>query len=271
MSCTWFAVENLPRIAFVALPPGQAIVSFPASRESSLTYCGVGLHFGDFVLHGLGERSHQRTDGEGIYALVSLSPEKLAGCSKALTGQSIRPPAEGRAMRPARGAGRALLGLYSKACRLAETKPELIANPEVARALETEMIHALVNCLTAEDPGESPRRRRHTDIMVRFEQALTAQSDRHLNLSTLCAAIGVPERTLRQCCAEFLGMSPIRYHRLRRLNRARWALRRADPETTSVGAIARDLQFHELGRFAVAYRAMFGEMPSSTLRRNRTK
>jgi AraC-like DNA-binding protein len=264
--------ENLPRIGFVALPPVQAIISFPASRESSLTYCGIGLHFGDFVFHGLGERSHQRTDGGGIYALISLSYEKLAACSKALTGQSISPPSDGKIMRPARGAAKTLLALYSKTCRLVETRPELMANPGVARSLEQEMLHALVNCLTGEKIGESAgRRRRHTHIMVRFEEALAVQNDPHLNLSTLCAAIDVPERTLRLCCVEFLGMSPIRYHLLRRLNRARSALRRAHPEPTSVRAVALELQFHELGRFAAAYRAAFGETPSSTLRHARTK
>ena len=107
--------------------------------------------------------------------------------------------------------------------------------------------------------------------MVQFEDALAANSDPHLSLPELCSAIGVPERTLRACCSEFLGMSPTRYHLLRRLNLARSALRRANPETTSVAEIARNHQFLELGRFAVAYRTVFGEMPSFTLRSPRAK
>jgi transcriptional regulator GlxA family with amidase domain len=87
-------------------------------------------------------------------------------------------------------------------------------------------------------------------------------------MPALCAAIDVPERTLRVCCAEFLGMSPSRYLLLRRLNMARSALRRADPATASVAEIARSCQFLEPGRFAVAYRTFFGEMPSATLRRS---
>jgi AraC-like DNA-binding protein len=83
----------------------------------------------------------------------------------------------------------------------------------------------------------------------------------------LCVEIGVPERTLRLCCAEFLGMSPSRYLRLRRLNMVRTELRRADPATARVAEIARRYQFSELGRFAATYRAVFGEMPSDTLRR----
>jgi len=73
------------------------------------------------------------------------------------------------------------------------------------------------------------------------------------------------------CCTEFLGMSPTRYLLLRRLNIARSALRRADPATASVAEIARIHQFLELGRFAVTYRTVFGETPSSTLRRKSIK
>ena len=60
--------ENLPRIAFVALPPAQACISFPASGSSGLIYCGLGLNLGDVVFHSPGERAHQRTDGEGAGA-----------------------------------------------------------------------------------------------------------------------------------------------------------------------------------------------------------
>ena len=107
--------------------------------------------------------------------------------------------------------------------------------------------------------------------MVRFEDALTAHSGSQLDMPALSSAIGVSERTLRVCCTEFLGVSPTRYMLLRRLNMARSALRRADPARASVKEIARLHQFLEPGRFAVTYRTVFGEMPSSTLRRSLIK
>ena len=62
-------------------------------------------------------------------------------------------------------------------------------------------------------------------------------------------------------------MSPTRYLWLRRMHLASRALRMADPTTTTVTQIATSYAFWELGRFAVAYRSLFGETPSATLRR----
>ena len=44
-----------------------------------------------------------------------------------------------------------------------------------------------------------------------------------------CELVGVSDRILRSCCAEFLGMSPIRYVLLRRLREVHSALRAEIP------------------------------------------
>jgi AraC-like DNA-binding protein len=62
-------------------------------------------------------------------------------------------------------------------------------------------------------------------------------------------------------------MGPIRYLNLRRMHLVRRALLHSGPSTATVTQIATDHGFWELGRFSVAYRALFGEMPSATLRR----
>jgi transcriptional regulator GlxA family with amidase domain len=101
--------------------------------------------------------------------------------------------------------------------------------------------------------------------MRQFETVLAAHSERQPHLPELCSTVGVPERTLRLCCTEFLGMGPIRYSHLQRLGVVRSELRHASPSTTSVSEIAIRHGFRQLGRFAVAYRALFHEPPSATL------
>ena len=62
-------------------------------------------------------------------------------------------------------------------------------------------------------------------------------------------------------------MGPIRYLTLRRMHLARRALLQADASTATVTQIVTDHGFLELGRFAVTYRALFGETPSMSLQR----
>jgi transcriptional regulator GlxA family with amidase domain len=51
------------------------------------------------------------------------------------------------------------------------------------------------------------------------------------------------------------------------LSRQMRALQRANPEKTTVTEIASDCGFWEFGRFSVAYHSLFGESPSTALRR----
>jgi AraC-like DNA-binding protein len=148
---------------------------------------------------------------------------------------------------------------------IAKTTPELFELPEVVRALEQQLIYALVRCVS--DGMVSPLRSgnlRHKVIVARFEDFMGANPNSPLYLSDVCAAIGASERTLRIACEEHLGMGPIRYLTLRRMHLVRRALARTAPSTATVTQVATDHGFWELGRFAVAYREMFGELPSVT-------
>ena len=83
----------------------------------------------------------------------------------------------------------------------------------------------------------------------------------------LCTAIDVSERILRSCCTEFLGISPSRYLRLKRLRLVHFALRGSGSAPANVAEVARRYGLSDRGRFADAYQATFGETPSTTLAR----
>jgi AraC-like DNA-binding protein len=258
--------ESLPRIGFISLSPKLTFLSFPIKTTSTI-FSGFSVKRGDIVSHSPGERVHQRFDGACQWGLIALSAEHFASCSKALVGKSFVSPDASSVIHPPRTERIRFMRLFRQACHLAGKR--IIELPEVARALEQEMLHAIIHCLASDNAGEPVKaRRRHAAVMVRFEETLSKLADDRPSMSGLCAEIGVAERTLRMCCAEFLGISPTRYLLLQRLNKARAALQRADASTTSVAEIARDHQFLELGRFAVTYRNIFGESPSVTLQRD---
>jgi AraC-like DNA-binding protein len=263
--------ENLPRIAYLSLASKRVFVAFPMHFDPPLICGGIELRSGDVVFHSRGERMHQRTHGASRWAVISLTPELLARHGKVIAGLDLVPPPAARVLRPPAFAAAQLRRLHAEACRLAATRPDDIARGEVASALEQDLLRALINCLMAEEaPDHAATKRHHASIMVRFEEVLAAHSNRQLHMPELCAAVGVPERTLRICCAEILGMGPSQYARLRRLNMVRVALRRAEVAGTRIAQTAARYGFSEPGRFAVAYRSVFGETPSTTLRSARS-
>jgi AraC family ethanolamine operon transcriptional activator len=105
----------------------------------------------------------------------------------------------------------------------------------------------------------------------RVEEFLDAHEPAATSLAELCAIAGVGERTLEYAFRELLGIPPVRYLRLRRLNRVRRELRAAEPATTRVTDVATRWGFWQLGRFASEYRGLFGEFPSETLFKRRRR
>jgi AraC family ethanolamine operon transcriptional activator len=105
-------------------------------------------------------------------------------------------------------------------------------------------------------------------IVREVERYLDDNRDRPVHVSEICENIKVRRRTLYRAFDEAVGISPIEFLRAKRLSMVHLRLRQACPEKTGVVEIATELGFLELGRFAQQYRALFGEYPRETLRRN---
>ncbi|GIF01465.1 AraC family transcriptional regulator [Paractinoplanes rishiriensis] len=95
---------------------------------------------------------------------------------------------------------------------------------------------------------------------------LEAYPHQHLPVTTLARAVGVSTRTLQGGFRQHLGMTPMAYARSVRLARAHRDLQEADPQRTTVAAIAHRWGFSHLSRFAATYRNIYGTAPSKTLR-----
>jgi len=97
---------------------------------------------------------------------------------------------------------------------------------------------------------------------------IEAHLHRPITLTDIAMASGVPGRTLLKHFQDHRSVSPMRYLREARLARVRQALMRPD-DTASVTDTAMQWGFSHLGRFAIEYRALFGESPLETSRRSR--
>ena len=91
---------------------------------------------------------------------------------------------------------------------------------------------------------------------------------RTIQIDDVCRGLNISRRTLYRAFQDLLDVSPKAYLRMKNLSAARARLLDATRRPTTVTQVALDHGFWELGRFAGAYRTMFGESPSETLRAN---
>jgi len=270
MNKLWVHVahEDLPRVYIGAVKPHRAAIGFlTRMNQPAMQHCGMEVLPGDIVINDT-DLMYRRTEANCDWGSMSLSRDDLDAVYNAVTGREFSGLARKHLVRPAPELMSRLLNLHATVGQLAKTTPDILSLPGVARALEQELILVMIRCLTEGDLSVmTAGGRRHDMMIARFEEFLESHPDRPLYLTEICAAIGVAERTLRVVCEEHLGMAPIRFLSMRRMHLVHRALRQADPSNTTVTRIATDHGFWELGRFSVAYRDMFDESPSDSLRR----
>jgi AraC-like DNA-binding protein len=85
------------------------------------------------------------------------------------------------------------------------------------------------------------------------------------SLAQMSRAVHVSERRLRNAFYDTFGIAPMRFFRLRGLNRAHLRLLSYDMHETTVAHVAMDYGFTHLGRFSSYYQEVFDELPSATL------
>jgi AraC-like DNA-binding protein len=259
---------SLPQITYVEHTAGRCPIGFVGNPQHQPLYSnGTELLPDMMIIPCMMGDHHFRMAGESQIASLSLAPADLATASRALIGRELSAPAVTRHIHVPGCLMARLRSLHEAACHLAANAPDILAHPEVAKALEEKLVYTMVKCL-AETATVETRTRLHTrmPVMKRFERAIEEAENQPLYMTELCHKIGVQERTLRNHCLEYLDMSPHRYLWLRRMALVRRALDLAKSTEKTVTVIANDYGFWELGRFSVAYRKLFGESPSTTLR-----
>ena len=121
--------------------------------------------------------------------------------------------------------------------------------------------HGHRDAVAAEPKPVAPRTIRAALDIIEAEPHLP------LTVSALAARSHVSVRSLQEGFRRHLGMSPMAYVREVRLRRAHQTLHQSDPSIATVATIAYQWGFTNLGRFATAHTARYGETPAVTLRR----
>lgn len=159
----------------------------------------------------------------------------------------------------------AAVDLWLETARLSAARGEA-PDPAVMSAI---VLQSVLQGMTAAAPDapRPPSRVRALRICTASRDVVAARFEAGAlpTVVDICAAVGVCERTLQYAFRDYVGMSPLAYLRLCRLNRARATLLAASPATTTVTQVAMQFGFLHLGRFAGDYKRVFEQTPSVTL------
>jgi AraC family ethanolamine operon transcriptional activator len=148
------------------------------------------------------------------------------------------------------------------------SQPDLLADPRECQDFESEVLSALAACANWGPPPDMHRSRRREAALDAAAYAETRSKP--ISVRQLAGAVGVSPRTLEYAFREYLGTTPLNFMRRCRLSGALRDLRVATSESNTVTEVATNWGFTDLGRFAAAYKQLFGSYPSQTLKDERS-
>ncbi len=106
---------------------------------------------------------------------------------------------------------------------------------------------------------------KHADAFMRDRLTVS------ITVSYLCQELKTSPFALYSAFGEYLGLPPMQYLKILRLQGVHRALKSADPQTAKVTDIGRCYGFWNMGQFLIDYIILFGESPSTTLKKRRQK
>jgi AraC-like DNA-binding protein len=145
----------------------------------------------------------------------------------------------------------------------------LAAHPLTGRHMERLLLDGLLlgQPHNYQEQLTAPARSARPGPIARAVRTLQDRAAEPWSTTTLALEVHLSVRAVQEGFQRHVGTPPMTYLRAVRLRRVHEELRRADPGSTTVAAVAMQWGFVHMSRFAIAYRQAFGEAPSQTLSR----
>ncbi len=151
---------------------------------------------------------------------------------------------------------------------LALHKPNLFQNPHFEKLVIDDFVPLLISHIPIKLNSKSfvkPSRR--AKLIAQAEQKMLAHLETPLTLKQLAENLGSSSCALSFGFKDLFGVSPMRYLKVRRLHAVRQRLKASEPENCTIAILASEFGFYSPSHFTKDYKAMFGELPSETLRK----
>lgn len=257
-------VDAAPWAATGSIAEGTVVLVFSGGLDGSFGVDGLDAARDAVVVRGAGARTALVARRPGDWYAVSVSEVRLGGIAAGRGPAGAGTAFHGRFQPEDLGRLRALA---ARAVTAAVSPDE--PSRQAAAALEVALVAAVASGVEGgaehAQRERSPRGSRH-DVLDRVDRLLESRSAEPVYVADLCAATGLPERTLRYVLVEQYGTSPIRLLRNRRLCQLRRALLGSAEPAECLASLAARHGFWHMGTLAADYRRLFGELPSETRR-----
>ena len=260
-------VDAAPWAASGATADGVLTFAFPANPDARLSVNGQDVSQDALCLWPGGARVSIVVRRPADLFVVSASERALADLATKTTGL----PLLGTTFTPFRVRPEQLVRVRALASRVLEAVGNAGSaglGPETCTSLERALLGGLLELATGprSDRSNGTSRIDRRRVLASVEGLLDARPSQPLYIADLCAATGLPERTLRFILVEQYGTSPIRLLRCRRLCELRRCLQAGGTGSESLARIASRYGFRHMGTLAADYRTLFGVLPSETRR-----
>ncbi len=253
---------------------GSRTFGIPVETEGEGWYCGEVFSRDSILTLRGGEQLDFRTPRQLDILAVTADTAAFVDYARSVENRDIE--AEIGMKRIVHGAPEKTAELRSfllTVLNTVKTTPHILEHAPMRKALEQAIYGSLLAAIGNENEIARPTSTSQTrrQIVERAREYMRTHIDEPITVADLCAELNVSRRTLQYSFQDVLNLNPVSFLRAMRLNGVRRALRHVHSEHDSVADVAARWGFWHLSHFAADYKAMFGELPSETLRTSHSR
>ncbi|ANQ85423.1 helix-turn-helix domain-containing protein [Azoarcus olearius] len=246
---------------------GSRTFGVPIEVDGPGWYCGETLDFNSVITLRGGDELDFRTPRLHDVLAVTTSAQALNDYALQVEHRDIEAELGDRRTVPGTAAQADALRAFLRTVMASlRATPDMLRHAPMRKGLEQAVYGALLAAIGGEPEHRSPSGNARQLVVERARDYMRHHIDEPITVADLCAELRVSRRTLQYSFQDVLNLNPVSFLRALRLNGVRRALKRAEPGGETVADIAARWGFWHLSHFASDYKAMFGELPSETLR-----
>ncbi|UEP24332.1 helix-turn-helix domain-containing protein [Burkholderia ambifaria] len=251
------------------LPPGHTVFGMPLTGSGNFAFGDARMERGTIVMArgGAPFELHSPDDMSliGVVVDAALMQQIEDAADVRLDERALR---RGVVDVPVTARERASVQLATLLERVLSA-PDTFDAARAQSELRGEVGNVLVDLLTYRMPGPPNRLTHacHADIVRRVHDYVIEHPEAPVDILSLCTQLRVSRRTMQNSFQSVVQTGPLNYTRALRLAQVRRLLLDTRQSDLPISEAAARWGFIHLGHFANAYKAQFGELPSTTARR----